>query len=433
MMRKLKRKVIFTLFLFLFGALSVLYAQDTALHEMIVQAFSGLQDSNTALTSFRSLYIPIGGRSEAMAGAFTAMTDDASFFEYNPAASSVLKQTELAFFHNFWIADSAVDTLIFTRRSSDLGYGGALKTFYIPFTEYNTFGQRKSTGYYSETTAMLNVSYNFFSGYTFKGLAIGGNLKTSFRSIPDYSDDASGLIIPKSGLAQSGLALMGDFGILMRFNAGKLYSSLDPNLNIGIAVHNIGGTWTGFGAKITEDDPLPAYISAGIVYKIIKPLTFALDIQQPFNRHNLSKSEQTGGSFGVEYVITDFFALQTGILLKGANPKVSFGSAFFWKNMLFNVSYSLDLTSSLTPLNKISLAVKMHLGDGGREKQANEVFSLYEQGLKLYTNGELVSAIEKWQEVLAISPRFDPAKRGIQSARNSIELQQKIKNVQSLY
>ena len=432
-MRKLKLKVLFTLMLFLFGTAGIPYAQSPALHELIVQSFSKLQDPNSGLTSFRSLYIPIGGRSEAMAGAFTAMSDDASFFEFNPAASSILKQTELAFFHNFWIADSAVDTLIFTRRSSDLGYGAALKTFYIPFTEYNMFGQRASTGYYSETTAMLNVSYNLFSGYTFKGLAIGGNFKTSFRNIPDYSDNISGLIIPKSGLAQSGLACMGDFGILMRFNAGKLYSSREPNLNIGIAVHNLGGAWTGFGAKITEDAPLPSYISAGVVYKIIKPLTLALDVQQPFNMRNPSKSERTSGSFGVEYFITDFFAVQTGLLIKGVNPKISLGSAFFWKNMLFNISYSLDLTSSIAPLNKISLAVKMHLGDGGREKRTNKAYSLYEEGVRFYANGELEAAIEKWREVLAISPRFDPAKRGIKAARNSIELQQKIKDVQQLY
>lgn len=433
MMRKLKTKAFFIFFLFLFGTASIVCAKEQALHEMIIKNFSHLQSANTGLTSFRSLYIPIGGRSEAMAGAFTAMTDDAAFFEYNPAASSLLKQTELSFFHNFWIADSAVDTLIFTQRFSDLGYGAALKTFYIPFTEYNIFGERASSGYYSETTAMLNISYNFFSGYTFKGFAAGGNLKASYRSMPDYSDNISGLIIPKSGLAQSAAAVMGDFGILMRFNAGKLYSSREPNLNIGIAAHNIGGAWTGFGSKITEENPLPSYISAGIAYKIIKPLTFSLDVQQPFNIKNLFKSELFSGSFGAEYFITDFFAVQAGLLIKGINPKISLGSAVIWKQMLFNVSYSLDLTSSLAPLNKVSLAVKMHLGDRGREKRINEVYTLYKQGLRLYADGELESAIEKWREVLALAPRFDPAKSGIKSAQNSIELQKKIKDVQSLY
>lgn len=433
MMRKLKIKVYFTLFLFLVGALTVSHAQEAALHEVILKAFSNLQNPNAGLTSFRSLYIPIGGRAEAMASAFTAMSDDAAFFEYNPAASSVLKQTELAFFHNFWIADSAVDTLIFTRRSSDLGYGAAVKAFYVPFTEYNIFGERSSTGYYSETTAMLNLSYNFLSGYSFKGLAVGGNLKTSYRSMPDYSDDNSGLIIPKSGLSQSGFAVMGDTGILMRFNAGKLYSSREPNLNIGIAMHNLGLSWTGLGAKIIADSPLPSSISAGIAYKIIKPLTLALDFRQPFNLHKPAKSEHPSASLGAEFLIADFFTLQSGILLKGANPKIGLGAAFLWKQILFNVSYSLDLTSSLAPLNKISLAVKMHLGDGGREKQMNEVYSLYEQGLKHYAGGELEPAIEKWNAALAIYPRFDPAKKGIKSAQNIIKLQQTIRSVQSLY
>ncbi|WP_428769019.1 UPF0164 family protein [Treponema sp. HNW] len=412
---------------------AALYAQGFSLHESLIHTLSGLQDPNTGLTSFRSLHIPVGGRSEAMAGAFTAMTDDAAFFEYNPAASSLLKQTELAFFHNFWIADSAVDTLIFTQRSSHLGYGGALKTFYIPFTEYTIFGERASVGYYSETTAMLNLSYNFFAGYTFKGLALGGNLKSSFRSVPDYSDNIYGLIIPKSGLSQSGIALMADAGILMRFNAAKHYASREPNLHIGIAARNIGSGWTGFGKKITKDDPLPASVSAGIVYKIIKPLTLALDFQKPLNLQEVSKSERLSGSLGAEFFVTDFFALQGGILLKGANPKISLGSAVLWKQMLFNVAYSLDLTSSLAPLNKISLAVKMHLGDRGREKHTAHIYELYEEGLKYYTGGEMEPAIEKWSEVLALWPLFDPAKKGIRAAQNAIELQQKIKNVQNLY
>lgn len=433
MMRKLKTEIYFILFLFLCSAIEGAYAQESAFHETIIKTFSNLQDPNTGLTSFRSLYIPIGGRAEAMGGAFTAMTDDAAFFEYNPAASSVLKQTELAFFHNFWIADSAVDTLIFTQRASHFGYGGALKTFYVPFTEYNTFGQRASTGYYSETTAMLNLSYNFLAGYTFKGIAAGGNLKTSYRSMPDYTDNSSGLIIPKSGLSQSGFAVMGDVGILMRFNAGKLYSSREPNLNIGLAMHNLGMSWTGFGEKIITDDPLPSYISAGVAYKIMKPVTLALDFRQPVNFNSVLKSEQTGGSLGAEFLITDFFAIQTGILLKGGNPKIGLGAAFLWKQILFNVSYSLDLTSSLAPLNKIGLAVKMLLGDRGREKQMNEVYSLYEQGLRHYANGELEPAIEKWTAALVLYPRFDPAKKGIKSAQNTIQLQQIIRNMQSLY
>lgn len=220
---------------------------------------------------------------------------------------------------------------MFTRRTNNLGYGGALKSFYIPFTEYNIFGERASTGYYSETTAAVNISYNFFAGYTFKGIALGTNLKTSFRSIPDYSDNISGQIIPKSGLSQSAVALSADAGMLLRFNMGKFYASRDPNFNIGLTLHNAGFAWTGFGKNIRADDPLPSYAAAGISYKMIKPLTLAFEFRQPINMWNFSKSERASAAAGAEIRITDFFALQAGFLLKGVNPKISLGSSLEWK------------------------------------------------------------------------------------------------------
>ncbi len=423
-------------FLFLFSAVcavNILAAADTAIgFETLLKSFGLFRDPNAGLTSFRSLYIPIGGRSEAMGSAFTAMSDDASFFEYNPAASSVLNQTETAFFHNFWIADSAVDTLLFTTRTKNLGYGCALKSFYIPFTEYTIFGERASTGYYSETTAMLNVSYNFFAGYTFKGLAVGGNLKTSFRSVPDYSENVSGKILKKSGLSQSGLALIADAGILMRFNLAKFFTSREPNFNIGAAVHNVGYAWTGFGKKTTTDNPPPSYASAGITYRLIKPLILAFEFQYPFNMYRPSKAELPSGSVGAEFRFTDFFAVQSGFLLRGGNPKISLGSSFNWKSMIFNVSYSFDLTSSAAPLNRISLGAKLQLGDGGRAVLEKRIENLYAEGLRLYAQDELEKAVETWQEVLEMSPGFDPAKKGIKAAKKTLNLRREIRDIQKL-
>jgi len=68
-------------------------------------------DNNAGLTTFPILNIPMGGRSEGMASAFTAVSDDVSFIEYNPAGSSMLTKSEIAFFHNNWIADSKMEGL----------------------------------------------------------------------------------------------------------------------------------------------------------------------------------------------------------------------------------------------------------------------------------------------------------------------------------
>jgi len=62
--------------------------------------FESFIDKHEGETTFSSLNVPFGGRAEALSGVFTALANDISFFEYNPAASSLLKNTELAITEN---------------------------------------------------------------------------------------------------------------------------------------------------------------------------------------------------------------------------------------------------------------------------------------------------------------------------------------------
>ena len=156
--------------------------------------FESFIDQHEGETTFSSLNVPFGGRAEALAGNFTALANDISFFEYNPAASSLLKNTELALFHSFWIADSYVDTLAFSIRQNNLGLGTFVKCLYLPFTEYNIFGQEVNSSFYSESILGLNVSYNILAGYNFKGLATGATIKLGYRSMPDYVNSV--LLLP---------------------------------------------------------------------------------------------------------------------------------------------------------------------------------------------------------------------------------------------
>ena len=227
-------------FIILFFAFTAYTLDLSGANSSLSDSFYSYVDDNEGTTGFRSLNIPSGGKAESLGTAFTALADDSSFFDYNPAASCVMENTELSVFHNSWIADSAIESLAGTIRKGNLGYGGQLKCFYVPFTEYNAFGERVTGNYYSETTATFNASYNFFNGYNFKGLALGTNAKASWRSIPDYTDNDTDEIISGSGLAQSAAAFMVDFGLLLRFNIAKHYSSREPNFRIGLSILNIG-------------------------------------------------------------------------------------------------------------------------------------------------------------------------------------------------
>jgi hypothetical protein len=399
------------------------------------EAFSSLTGDNEGTTAYRSLLIPSGGRAESLGSAYTGLADDISYLEYNPAASSIMEQTETAVFHNAWISDSAMEMLAGTVRLNNAGFGAGIKCFYVPFSEYNIFGERVAGSYYTETTAILNASYNFLAGYYFKGIAVGFNVKAVWRGVPDYTDNDTDAIISGSGLAQSGLAFAGDAGIMLRFNAGKLYIDREPNLRIGLNLLNAGAAMTGFGSssEIQLDDPLPTSASAGVSYRMIKPLLFTAEFRQPLNLQDLSEYQMWSAGAGVSVSITSFFDVLGGFLIKGGNPRISIGSEFvLMKKIQMNVNYTLDLTSSVNPVNHISLSAKITLGDNGRAERQKQIDLYYSEGLASFANGDFTAAIQSWQKVLKLDKLYDPAKDGIKSAQNQIILFQRIRDAQFL-
>ncbi len=385
--------------------------------------FEPLIDENEGRTAFRSLLIPGGGRAEAMGSAFSALANDIGFFEHNPAGSSTMKNTELAVFHNSWIADSRLETVSFTTRNENFGYGASVRCFYVPFTEYNTFGERVSRGYYTETFAVFNVSYNFLAGYYFKGIATGANLKVGYRGVPDYSDN-EGNLLEGSGFEQSAIAVMADVGFQTRFNFLKLYNSRDPNSFVGLTFRN-------FGPPI-KGEAMPSEITLGAAYKPANPISISAEYQQPINLLNLAESGLPAYGAGVSVEMTRFFTFLGGFQLKGANPRFSIGGEANVKDLQFNINYTLDLTTQAAIFNRVSLAAKINLGDRGRAARQRRVEELYINGLKLYASGNLEEAIVTWNEALKLDKRFDPAIEGVETARLTLDIQQRIKEIQQL-
>lgn len=398
----------------------------------IAEAFSSLTDENAGSTSFHSLYIPSGGRAESMGTAFTALSNDIGFFEYNAAASSTMDETQFGVFHNSWISDSALETIAYTKRKGNFGWGTLLKCFYVPFTEYDLFGDRVTSGYYSESTAVLNLSYNFLANYGFKGIALGVNLKGAYRSMPDYGDDATGRVIPGSGLSQSAVAVMADAGLQMRFNFLKFFQSRTPNFFAGLSFTNAGVSYTKLDTEPEPDDALPSRLAAGIAWQPVKPVFLSFEFQQPVNLLNPDDSEQWSAGAGLSVQIASLFAFETGFMLKGASPRLSLGAEFDVLDFKMNVNYTLDMTSSINPLNHISISAKLNLGDEGRQKLQDEVDKLYIEGLKYYKNGDFEEAAYVWRQAVLLDKSFTPAVEALAVAEKAASLQKQIIDIQSL-
>ena len=245
--------------------------------------------------------------------------------------------------------------------------------------------------------------------------------------MPDYTDNDTGAIISGSGLSQSGLAFMADLGFMLQFNFLKFYSSRDPNVRIGFAAQNLGIALTGFNQEVKTDDPLPSTLAAGISVRFIKPIALSVDFVQPVNLFNINTYLLPAINTGLSIQFAPFVSLLAGFSLKGANPRISTGFEFEVAKIRLNLNYTLDLTSSLAPVNRISLSAKLLLGDKGRSLVDAKVDEYYQLGLHYYADARWEDAIVVWEEALKLNRHFDPAIQGIQSARYQIEMFRKIK------
>jgi len=368
-------------------------------------------DPNTGLTVFPTLLIPMGGMYEGMGTAYTAMAADGGFIESNPAASSRLADTEFSFFHHAWIADSNMEGLLYTRRFNDLGIGFGGKFLYVPFTAYNEWGAAGDQGYITESVATANISYNFFSGYYFSGVSLGGNLKVAYRNIPAVF-----------AANQSSLAVMGDLGLQTSFNLAKFYPSRDRNFSVGVAVKNLGIT-------TLSDEVLPQTLSAGVAWKPLRPWTLAADFNYPFMFSWQPPAEVWNVAVGTSVAMTSFLSVQGGVLMKADNPRLSLGALIDLGTLNFDVNYNLDLSGQLSPLDKFSVEAKLDLGDSGRAEREARAEQLYLEGVDEFANGNYAKAIELWKQVLVIDPKYQPATDSIRTVEKTLSLQNQLQQL----
>jgi tetratricopeptide (TPR) repeat protein len=127
---------------------------------------------------------------------------------------------------------------------------------------------------------------------------------------------------------------------------------------------------------------------------------------------------------GTTVNITDFLSVQAGGLVSGYNPRVSVGAALAVGTLDLTMNYNLDLSGTASPLDKFSVEARFVLGDSGRGDAAKKAEELYLQGIEEYAAGNYAGAIDLWQQVLALDPKYSPAEHYLSVARDSLALQQ---------
>ena len=382
-------------------------------------------DKNAGLTTFMTLVIPPGGMYQAMGTAYSAVLKDSGYLEANPAGSALLKETELSVYHNDWIGDSRLETAVFTIRAGDFGYGFGAKLLYLPFDAVNAWGERYQNpwsqsyakGYYSEFIGTANISYTMLGNYYFHGITLGANFKVAERDVPEAI--AQG---------QSALGMMVDVGALTKFNFLKFYPSHERNLAFSAVLKNVGPP--------VQGDPLPTMFTMGTAYSPIRPLTLSFDTNVPINLNSsllpTSNAESVWYATGMNLALTSFWAVQGGLNLKPGLPRLTTGTTVDLDKVSINVSYTVDLVTTLAVPDRLAVEVKLDLGDLGRQEAEDRAREYYLAGLDAYAKGNLEDAIVQWDKALAILPTFLPAKELKATAERALELRKTMEQSQKI-
>jgi hypothetical protein len=321
-------------------------------------------DTNRDQGAFPLLNVPVGGRAEGLASAFTAVADDASFLESNPAGSARLRNTGLAFFHGNWfagnLAGTLVESLVFTRRIGNAGLAAGGKWLSTPVTERDFSGSRLAGRYYSETAGTLNGSYNFPLGPGFSGVSVGASLKGAFRVIPGGDDHFAS-------------AVMADLGALSSFNLFKFYESPEWNSSVGLAIRNLGPP--------AVSEALPSLAALGLAYRPLAPLLFSFDLSLPFNLGNVRRSGRPYFATGLEFAPGGLPSLRGGVRFKQDSLRLALGTSLrllggdspspaggkparngAFRDLSLDIDYSRELLIPGRPLNRLTMGIRLGLG-----------------------------------------------------------------------
>lgn len=249
-------------------------------------------------TSAQFLKIPLGPRAEAMGGAYTAISDDASGIFYNPAGFGQLQRASLVGGYVGYIARIKYEYFSAgfpVSKYDNLGIGiTALNTPPMLVTTIDQVytGEDWANNLYGQVGDEFNASDNMFSlnysrRFTRKVgdqerdiLYLGVNIKYIREALADYKD----------------ITYATDVGLIFKPH---------PQLRLGLAMQNLGGN-----LKFDkQEEKIPQTMRLGVSYYLMNNemnrLITAMDVIKYID-------EDIKFALGGEYVFRDLIALRLG-------------------------------------------------------------------------------------------------------------------------
>jgi hypothetical protein len=355
-------------------------------------------------TFFPFLLNGYGGRETGLSGAFTAVADDVTTMEKNPAGTASLPYTELFFSHNKIMGDINYNTAAYSMRFNDLGFGAGTRILYTPFTHYDSFGTAQASGMITYSVFTFNVAYNFMRTYRFFGLSLGANAKVYVYGVP-----------ANIARNQTRASVVFDFGLLTRFNFLKAYKLKEKNFSFGFAVRNLG--------PFMDDEPPPTDISIAIAYKPIEPLMFSVDFNYLIS-YSLFTWKNWSVNTGIEWKFTKFTSLLVGATIKD-NPSFSLGLNVEFEDFTVTATYTPDFIDVF----QFSVSASLRFGDLGRKDKAITIKKWYANALRQINNGDYYGARDTLIQIIRKDWSFVPAHQHLLYCKKQIKVQEELEKI----
>ena len=267
------------------------------------------------------LTIDVDARAAALAGAYTALTSDASAAYWNPAGLALAKEKNFNGMYNDMFAGIAHGFVAAQISSGEHAMALSFNYQNVPGIEI----REGSTDLPAGVVNTFSLAAAFSYATTYDEWHVGGSLKYLFEKL--YLASAPGWAI--------------DLGVLKKNFLGSV--------DFGLAIQNLG--------KMSKMDhqatKLPLMISTGLTYRIPSffddDLLVSSDIQWVRDQKIYMK-------LGVQYYLTEYFVLRSGI--RNGNEDLLWAGGFGIHYNAFRLDYAYaPLEFDLGSNNRFSLGI----------------------------------------------------------------------------
>lgn len=386
------RKTILCLLL-LYGAIGNTYSQQEGNNPFIHG--SSVTYSGQELFPLFNLYS--GGVCDQYAGACSALVEDFTSFDKNPAASSLIYSGPfIGFAHRNYLIDDSVESIAFIHALERVGFGGYFRYTQSILNSYNANGVVENIFSPNELLFGLNFSYNLLRTGIIDGISVGANIKGAFAIFPEIN----GPVINRS-------AVLFDFGTLINLHALKIIDVARPNLSLGLTYRNVGTGIILNGITI----PTVGILALGIAYLPIPYLLISSDAE--FTLTGIERTpiaELFDFSVGLGIFPIDFLELGVGFHINSTEYFFTVGASIVFLGTQIRFVQRIDAFSDPTSFDNFTISISLKVQNTVSTNRQQSLQKIYLRALQALLEKDLEAAASLANQVLIIAPGYTPAK-----------------------